>query len=50
VREVVVEYPAAREVAERVDAGNDVDPGDVGAAIGGLRSVFDYVVAEFEPP
>jgi len=49
-REVVAEYLAAREVSDRVDADLDVDPGDVAAAVNGLRSVFDFVVAEREAP
>jgi len=49
-REVVAEYQAAREVADRVDLAEDVDPGDVGDAIKGLRSLFDYAVVEREGP
>ena len=47
-REVVAEYQASREVADRVDRDEDVDPGDVAAAINGLRTIFDYVVVERE--
>jgi hypothetical protein len=49
-REVVVQYQAAREVADRVDRDEDVDPGDVGDSINGLRALFDYVVAERKGP
>jgi hypothetical protein len=49
-REVVTQYLAAREVADRVDLDEDVDPGDVADAIEGLRSLFDYVIAEREAP
>lgn len=45
-REVVVEYRAAREVADRVDLDEDVDPGDVADAIQGLMALFQHVVAE----
>jgi hypothetical protein len=46
-REVVVEYLAAREVSDLVEAVNgEVSPGDVAAAIEGLRSVADYLLAE----
>ncbi len=38
-REVVAEYQAAREVADFVDRGDDVDPGDVAAAINSLRAL-----------
>jgi hypothetical protein len=49
-REVVAQFQAAREVADRVDRDEDVDPGDVADAINGLRELFDYLVAERESP
>jgi hypothetical protein len=49
-REVVAEYQAARDVADRVDFAEDVDPGDVADAINGLRSIFDHVIVESETP
>jgi hypothetical protein len=49
-REVVAQFQAGREAAERVDRGEDVDPGDVADAINGLRSLFEYVVVEPESP
>jgi len=45
-REVVAEYQAAREVAERVDLDEGVDPGDVADAIQGLLALFQHVVGE----
>jgi hypothetical protein len=46
-REVVAEYLAAREVADLVERGNDqVSPGDVAAAIEGLRALAGFVTAE----
>ena len=45
-REVVAEFTAARDTADRVERGDAVDPGDIGAAVNGLRAVFDYLVAE----
>ena len=45
-REVVAEYLAARETSDRIERDEDVDPGDVGAALTGLRAIYDYVVAE----
>jgi hypothetical protein len=32
-------FQAAREVADAIDRGDDVDPGDVGAAIDNLRLI-----------
>jgi hypothetical protein len=46
-REVVAGYLAAREVADLVETGNGLlSPGDVAAAIEGLRAIADYVIAE----
>jgi len=45
-REVVAEFLAAREITELAERGEeDVDPGDVAAAINGYRAVYDYVIA-----
>jgi hypothetical protein len=41
--EVVKEFREARRVARLVDAGDSVDPGDVGAAVVGYRNVYDYL-------
>ena len=49
-REVVAQYQAAREVADRVERSEDADPGDIADAINGLRSLFDYIVVERETP
>ena len=49
-REVVVEYVAAREISDRLERGDDVGPGDVAAAINGFRALYDFVVAELQPP
>jgi hypothetical protein len=44
-REVVAEYLAAHEIAEAVEKGSDeLSPGDVAAAVDGLRAVFDHIV------
>ena len=50
-REVVSEFLAAREIADMVErASPDVGPGDVAAAINGLRSVWEYLAAERRAP
>jgi hypothetical protein len=38
-------YRAARETADRIERGEDVDPGDVGAAIENLRGLYDAIRA-----
>jgi hypothetical protein len=48
--EILATFRAAREVADLVDEGGAVDPGDVGHALGNLRAVFDYLIAERAPP
>ena len=46
-REVVAEYVAAHEITRAVERGaDDISPGDVAAAINGLRLIFDFLVAE----
>jgi hypothetical protein len=45
-RALVESLRAAQEVAERVERGEDVDPGDIGQAIEDLRSIYASVTAE----
>ena len=42
-REVVSEFLASREVADRVDRGDDVDPGDIASALNGLVALHDFL-------
>ena len=50
-RDVVAEFEAARELTTQVSvAGDACDPGDVASAINGLRSIYDYVIAERAAP
>jgi hypothetical protein len=44
--EVLAEFRAAAETTRALDRGDDVGPGDVAAAVNGLRAVFDYLVSE----
>ncbi len=48
--EIVAEFLAASETVTRVDAGEDVSPGDVAAAIMGYRSLYEYLLAERRAP
>ena len=43
------ELATAREVTERLDDAEDVDPGDIGAAVHAFRTVYDLLVAQVEP-
>jgi len=49
-REIVSEYESAREVADRLERGEDVDPGDVASAINGLRALYDHLISERSAP
>jgi hypothetical protein len=37
--ELAAAYRAARETSDRLERGEDVDPGDIGAAVENLRSI-----------
>jgi len=43
--ELLAGYAAARETSDRLDRGEDVGPGDVGAAIENLRAVYETMRA-----
>ena len=42
--ELAAAFDAAREIADRYEAGLDVDPGDLGAAVENLRLVRDTLL------
>jgi hypothetical protein len=42
--EIVASFVAAHEVAEQVDRGETVDPGDIGQAIAHYREIYDHLV------
>jgi hypothetical protein len=43
--ELLAGYRAARDTSNRIERGEDVDPGDVGAAIENLRRLHDTLRA-----
>jgi hypothetical protein len=43
-RDVVAEFFAAHEITRQIDNDEEVDPGDVAAAVEGYRSLFDYLI------
>ena len=50
-RDVVAEYLAARETSDAVERDDEnVSPGDVAAAIGGLQAVYEHVLTERAAP
>jgi hypothetical protein len=48
--EVVAEFLEARRITNLVERGETVDPGDVGAAVTGYRSLYEYLLAERRAP
>ena len=48
--EVVTEFRAAHEVAQAVDAGRDVDPGDVAMAVNAYRALYEHVINDRTAP
>jgi hypothetical protein len=48
--EVIAEFRAATETVRALERGDDVDPGDIAAAVNGLRAVFDYLVSARSAP
>lgn len=48
--EVLAEYRSARETATRLDRDDDVDPGDIAAAINGLIAVYEHLLNDRSAP
>jgi hypothetical protein len=48
--EISADWQAAKGLVDRIEAGEPVDPGDVGSAVGGLKAIFDYLIAERPAP
>ena len=49
-RDIVAEFLAAHEIATLIDEIEDVDPGDVAAAVEGYRSLYEYLIVERGAP
>jgi hypothetical protein len=48
--EIERELEQAREVTRRLDAGEDVDPGDIAVAVLGYRALYEDLLAERRSP
>ena len=48
--EIVAEFLEARRIANLVDAGEPVDPGDIGAAVTGYRNLYEFLLGERRAP
>jgi hypothetical protein len=49
-RDIVAEYLAAHEITDLLEEGKDVSEEDIAAAIGGYRSLHDYLIVERAAP
>ncbi len=49
-RDVVAEYQSAREVSDRVERDEDVDPGDIAMAIDGFQALYGFLLVERGAP
>jgi hypothetical protein len=49
-RDIVAEFSAAHEITQLINNDEDVDPGDVAAAVEGYRSLYEYLIEERGPP
>jgi hypothetical protein len=48
--ELVAEFLEARRITNLVEAGEAVDPGDIGAAITAYRSLYELLLGEHRSP
>ena len=44
--ELLAEYVAGKDVVDRLERGETVDPGDIASVVGGYRSLYEYLAAE----
>jgi hypothetical protein len=43
--EILTAFRAAHEIRLQADQGQDVDPGDIGAAVGAYRELYEHLTA-----
>ena len=48
--ELLAEYVAGKEVVDRLERGEDVDPGDIASVVGGYRSLYEFLTSERSAP
>lgn len=42
--ELLAEYVAGKDVVDRLERGETVDPGDIASVVGGYRSLYEHLV------
>jgi hypothetical protein len=47
--DILVEFRSAREITQRVERGEDVDPGDIGEAIRNYRDLYAQLMQRGAP-
>ena len=48
--ELLAEYVAGKDVVDRLERGETVDPGDIASVVGGYRSLYEFLVQERAAP
>ena len=48
--ELLAEYVAGKEVVDRLERDEPVEPGDIASVVGGYRSLFEFLTAERSAP
>ena len=47
--DVLAGYRAGHDIATRVDRGDDIDPAEIGQAVGLFRELYEHLVARGSP-
>ena len=48
--ELLAEYVAGKDVVDRLERNETVDPGDVASVVGGYRSLYEFLTTERSAP
>ena len=48
--ELLAEYVAGKDVVDRLERGETVDPGDIASVVGGYRSLYEFLKTERASP
>ena len=48
--ELLAEYVAGKDVVDRLERDQDVDPGDIASVVGGYRSLYEFLIQERSAP
>ena len=48
--ELLAEYVAGKDVVDRLERDETVDPGDIASVVGGYRSLYEFLKTERTSP